>query len=243
MPKINLDLDKVNDGSKITLGQIPKLSHEKQIEIFKPIVEANSKRIAEVFNDVSNLSETIRSIGNIKPQLTNFLENIKLPEFNFPTIDYIVPEVHSLATYNPPLRVGKSKLQIEREKREDYVNKLQIQILERELNKFKGVYTPQYDISTGIITFMGKDVVIPLNTNLEMVCRVVLKNMSNMTKHWSWDEIVEEMRESKNNFTSRQIYTSARAINEKVAQETAIKDFFITKPITTVRLNPKFVPK
>jgi len=37
---------------------------------------------------------------------------------------------------------------------------------------------------------MGKEIEIPLNTNLEMVARVVLKNVENMKRKWSWDEIV-----------------------------------------------------
>jgi hypothetical protein len=240
MPKIDLDLDKTKD---ITIGEIQKLPTKEQVEIFKPMVEANSKRIAEVFNDVSNLSETIRSIGNIKPQITNFLENIRIPELPSPEIMSPVLIEFPLTKYNPPVRISKSKSQIIREKREAYMNELNIQFLEEQLHIAKGIKTPQYDINTGVITFMGKDIQIPLDSNIELVCRVVLKNLDSMSKRWSWDEIVERNRESKDNFTSTQIYTAARAITEKVAHETTVKDFLITKPINTVRLNPKFVPK
>jgi asparagine synthetase A len=78
---------------------------------------------------------------------------------------------------------------------------------------------------------------------MEMVCRIVLKNVVNMKRKWSWDRIVEECRENVDVFTSRKIYTATRAINEKVAQETAVKDFLLAKPLTTVQLNPIFLAK
>ncbi len=102
---------------------------------------------------------------------------------------------------------------------------------------------PQYDINTGVITFLGKKIEIPLNTNLEMVCRIVLKNLSTMKRKWSWEQIIEAYRDNPDNYKPRQIYNAVRKINDKVAIETQVKDLLLAKPFTTVQLNPKFLPK
>lgn len=249
MPKIDLDLDKVKGGSQITIGQFQNLPAKKQAEVLKPLVEANSEqfaKIAEAAIGASKLSQAFASSiqSAISFPIKDIFEKIKIPEFPLPYIDNVIdPSNLTFERYDPPVKISKSKWEIEKEKREAYVTELQIQVLEQQLNLVKGIQTPQYDISTGHLSFMGKVIEIPLNTNLEMVCRIVLKNVTNMSKKWSWDEIVEEARESTDNFTSTQIYTAARAVNDKVAQEVQVKDFFITKPITEIRLNLKFVPK
>lgn len=249
MPKIDLDLDKVKGGNQITIGQLQKLPAEERAEALKPFIEANSKqfaKIAEIAIGASKLSQAFATSfqSAVRFPIKEIIESIKIPELPIPTVSNVIdPSTFSFERYNPPVTISKSRSEIEKEKREAYMTELQIQVLEQQLNLVKGIQTPQYDISTGHLSFMGKVIEIPLNTNLEMVCRIVLKNATNMSKKWSWDEIVEEARESTDNFTSTQIYTAARAVNDKVAQEVQVKDFFITKPITTIGLNPRFVPK
>lgn len=233
-------------NKKITLGQLQKLSIEERAKVIEPIVKANSEqfsRLANTLAEAANFTKTISSIASsFKFPAYDILQSIKFPEL--PDMSsYIKPTAFPIGRYDPPVKISKSKWEIEKEEREAYLNELHIQILEQQLNLVKGAQSPQYDINTGIITFMGKAIEIPLNTNLEMVCRIVLKNMTNMKRKWSWDEIVEENRETTENFTSRQIYTAARSVNEKVAQETAIKDFLLTNPTSTVQLNPKFLAK
>ncbi|MDP2637543.1 MAG: hypothetical protein Q8P26_00585 [Candidatus Levybacteria bacterium] len=240
------------DNKKLTLGQITALSVEERANVLKPIIKANEEQLTNFVKSVSeiansNLAQALKSITIPKLELPNldFIRNIKLPEF--PTM----PEPTSILDnhdftferYDPPVTIKKSEWEIEKEKRQAYVTELQIEILERQLNLVKSIQTPQYDQSTGIITFMGKSIEIPLNTNLEMVCRIVLKNVANMKRKWSWDEIVEGNREEADNFTPKTIYTAVRSVNEKVALETQIKDFLVSKPTSTVQLNPKFIAK
>lgn len=248
MAKFDLDLDKVKGGNKITLGQLQEMSVAERTKAIEPIIKANSAqfaRLAETIAEAADFTKTIRSslVASFNSPIYEMIKNIRMPE---------IPDVSSMMTpmpnidlvrYSPPVNLRKSNRDIEREEREAYMNELHIKLLEQQLNLVKGIQTPQYDISTGHLSFMGKTIEIPLNTNLEMVCRIVLKNVRNMAKRWSWEEIVEEARESTDNFTSTQIYTAARAVNDKVAQEVQVKDFFITKPITTIRLDLKFVPK
>lgn len=230
---------------KITLYDLDKLSTEERAEALEPIVKANEEHFRQLANTITEATSFAKLATSIAssfqlPDL-NFLKNFKIPELPV----YQTPDLSgiSLERYDPPVTIKKSKWEIEKEAREAYMTELQIQVLEQQLNLYKGMLAPQYDINTGVITFMGKKIEIPLNTKMEMVCRVVLKNMANMKRKWSWDEIVEENRETLERFTHRQIYTATRAINEKVALETSVKDFLLAKPLTTVQLNPAFLAK
>lgn len=229
MPKLN--------KKKVTLGQLKELSPEEQEKFIAPIIEANQKQFSELAKSISKTVEMFKGAGSITSYIQDFANSMKLPDISsLYTVQTKLPDTLIV----PP---GKSDWEIEQEAKQAYLTDLHIQLLEAQLAIAKGAQTPQYDINTGIITFMGKAIEIPLNTNLEMVTRVVLKNVENMRHKWSWDEIVEKNHESIDNFTKGQIYTAARAINEKVAKETTIKDFLVTKPIQTVRLNPSFLPK
>lgn len=189
----------------------------------------------------SGFSETIKAIIAPKSPLLDILPSLVMPKLPI----YEVPQVDSydFKRHDPPVTIKKSKWEKDKEKREAYRTELQIQLLEAQLAVAKGSQVPQYDISTGTINFMGKTIAIPLNTKMEMVCRVVLKNLSNMKRKWSWDEIIEANRENPEIFTSRQIYNAVRKINDKVAIETQFKNFLLAKPFNTVQLNPEFLPK
>jgi hypothetical protein len=237
-------MPKLSD-KKLTLGQISKLSTEEQTKIFEPVVKANEKQfrqIASTIIDATSFAKSISAIAStFKLPNLDFIKNFQLPEI--PLYEPPKLDITSFERYDPPVTIKKTQQELEQEAREAYRTELQIQVLEQQLNIYKGMLAPQYDINTGIITFFGKQIVIPLNTKLEMVCRVVLKNSKNMKRKWSWDEVVIENREEPENFTARQIYNATRSINDKVAIETQIKDFLLAKPFTTVQLNPKFLPK
>jgi hypothetical protein len=237
MPKLN--------KKKLTLGQISELSPEEQTKIFEPIVKANSEQFRQLASTLAETASFAKSIGSIassiKLPILDLVQSFQLPELPI----YEPPKLPDISfeRYDPPVTIKKSKWELEQEAREAYRTELQIQVLEQQLNIYKGMLAPQYDINTGVITFMGKKIEIPLNTQLEMVCRVVLKNSTNMKKKWSWDEVIEANRESHENFTSRQIYNASRSINDKVAIETQVKDFLLTKPLSTVQLNPQFLAR
>lgn len=237
-------MPKISD-KKVTLYDLDKMSVEERTEALKPIVEANRDQLTSLGTALAEManSSLFDALKSFSFPYENIVEKLKMPEF--PVISLPQPDVSHIdfTRYDPPVTIKKSEWEIEKEKREAYMTELQIQILEQQLNIVKGMQTPQYDISTGIITFMGKKIEIPLNTNLEMVCRVVLKNIANMKRKWSWDEIVEQNRESVERFTPRSIYTATRAVNDKVALETSVKDFLLAKPTTTIQLNPLFVAK
>ena len=134
---------------------------------------------------------------------------------------------------------GKPQWQIEKELNEAEIAQIQLRALRKQQAQAEKL--PEYDQTTGIITFMGKDIQIPLNKNPELVCRVVLKNIKNMSRKWEWEEIIEICLEPRDLFDAGKIYRASRLINDKVAQHTTVKDFFLLKPIGTVQLNPKFL--
>ena len=237
-------MPKLSD-KKITLYDLDKMSIEKRTEALKPIFEENREQFAKLASTLVEATSFAKSISaiasSVKLPMVDFLKDFKLPElpiYEPPNVDLV-----NFERYDPPVTIKKSEWELEKEAREAYRTELEIQVLEQQLNIYKGMLAPQYDINTGIIAFLGKKIEIPLNTKLEMVCRVVLKNSTNMKKRWSWDEIIEANREEPNNFTARQVYNATRSINDKVAIETQVKDFLIAKPFNTVKLNPKFLPK
>jgi len=229
MPKLNT--------KKVTIGQLRTLAPEEQKKIIAPIIEANQKQFADLAKSISSAVGIVKGASSFTSYFQNLADSFKLPDMS----GLYDPISRLPQTYVMP--VGKSDWEIEQEQKQAYLTDLHIQLLEAQLAIAKGAQTPQYDISTGIIKFMGKEIEIPLNTNLEMVARIVLKNVENMKRKWSWDEIVEENREDSSLYDDRKIYIAARAINDKVAQATAIKDFIICKPTSTVQLNPDFLPK
>jgi len=237
-------MPKLSD-KKLTLGQIGKLSTEEQAKIFEPIVKANAEQFTKLASSIVEATSFAKSISAIAssfklPNL-DFIRDFKLPEI--PIYEPPQFDITNFERYDPPVTIKRTQQELEQEAREAYRTELQIQVLEQQLNLYKGTLAPQYDINTGVITFLGKQIAIPLNTKLEMVCRVVLKNSTNMKRKWSWDEVVEENREEPENFTARQIYNATRSINDKVAIESQIKDLLLAKPFTTVQLNPKFLAK
>lgn len=123
-----------------------------------------------------------------------------------------------------------------------YLLDLQVKQTEEQLGLVKTLQWPQYNKKTGTLIVSGKEVKIPLNTYMAMVCSFVLTSKNAMKKKWSWDEIVYS-DEDIANYSYRVVYMAARAINEKVASRTALADFLITKPVKTVQVNPKYLLK
>ncbi|MBU2543276.1 hypothetical protein KJ707_01750 [Patescibacteria group bacterium] len=237
-------MPKLSD-KKLTLGQISLLSVEERVKIFEPIIKANAEQFTKIANTIAETASFAKSISSIAssfklPNL-DFIKDFQLPEI--PIYEPPQLDITSFERYDPPVTIKKTQRELELEAREAYMTELQIQVLEQQLNLYKGMLAPQYDINTGVITFLGKQIEIPLNTKLEIVCRIVLKNLNNMKRKWSWDEIVETYRNNPDDYKPRQIYNAVRSINDKVAIETQVKDFFISKPFTTVQFNPKFLPK
>ena len=94
------------------------------------------------------------------------------------------------------------------------------------------------------------------------MCRVVFlkyqKKLNNLEgkekakqglKEWGWDEISEmsdglicpRNEEMPENERWRVMYNAAKAVNNLIEKKTQAKDFFLTKPIKMLKINPKYL--
>ena len=127
-------------------------------------------------------------------------------------------------------------------------------------NKFK--FTSNlYDDKRSILKLFGKEIKIPTGINQDYLCQVIFlkitgklneledfKKAKTGEKIWSWDEVVELSDgkiESRSSVPEKEkwrtVYNAARAVNDLIAKETTIKNFFLTNPIKTVKINPQYL--
>ncbi len=99
---------------------------------------------------------------------------------------------------------------------------------------------PAYNNSLHHILMKNKVIKIPPNSNQDELCKIVLKDKKSIYKNWSYDEIMEIWGEEYDKSMARKIYSAAREINEKIAIETGIKNFFITT-LKTLQINPTLI--
>ena len=132
------------------------------------------------------------------------------------------------------------RVDIQRRVEKDRLRKLQIQKLEKELATDQTL--PEYDIVDCVIRFQDVKIQIPPDTNMEMVCKVVLRNKQSMLRIWNWDEVVETWGDDPKPSDRSKIYTAGRGINDKVAMKTTYEDF-LDVTTKTIRLNPDLLPE
>lgn len=91
--------------------------------------------------------------------------------------------------------------------------------------------------------FLGKEIVIPSDTNQESLCKVLFKDKKSMCKVWDWDEMLEKWGDEYTGAYEkrdwRKVYDAAREVNQKVAAKTAVEDLLIATA-KTVAVNPKY---
>lgn len=104
-----------------------------------------------------------------------------------------------------------------------------------------------YNRNSAILTINGINIQIPSNTNQDDLCRVIFSDKEAMIKKWESidvanDEAWGERRKDDDTEFPKKIYNAAHEINIKIATETGIKKFLLTKPIITVQINPIYLP-
>lgn len=138
-----------------------------------------------------------------------------------------------------PLKVDFSYLK-RRRAEEDQLRKLQLKSFKKQSSKTNG--NIGFDTESSLITIGNIKIKIPQNTDMEMLCKVILKNKKATLKKWSWDEILEEWGETPEEVGWRKTYHAGIGVNEKIARKTAIEDFLIVTT-KTIQVNPKYLPK
>ena len=132
-------------------------------------------------------------------------------------------------------------------------------------SKLKFRFSPEiYDEEISTLKIFGVEVKVPHGRNQDYLCRVIFLKYQNKLddlerkekakakqglKEWGWDEIFEmsdglicprdeEMLENKR---WRVMYNAAKAVNDLIEKKTQAKDFFLTKPIKMVKINPIYL--
>ncbi len=106
--------------------------------------------------------------------------------------------------------------------------------------KLINLIEPNLSYESYRLSFKGKEIPIP-EGDQDALCRVLFKNKKSMSKHWSYDEILEAWGgnyEDKDAW--RKVYNAGREINKKVAISTTVDDFLIVKTKSTF-INPKYL--
>ncbi len=182
--------------------------------------------------DLDNIQETVdpKKGSTIKASTNIFAALDKV--FN---LDPWIPQIPS------PLNLGDLEIGIDEDKlrEEEEIRRLTLKKLRADEEAASG--SLKYDTVDSTISLKGKNIEIPQDTNQELLCKVILRNRKAMIKKWSWDEAVEEWGDNPDEVGWRKVYTAGRAINEKVAIETGIKNLLIVKT-KFVQLNPKILP-
>lgn len=121
-----------------------------------------------------------------------------------------------------------------------------------------------YDEKTSTLKIFGSEIKIPHGRNSDYLCRVIFLKYQNKlndledeerekakqgSKEWGWDEISEmsdglicsRNEEISENERWRVMYNAAKAVNDLIEKKTQAKDFFLTKPIKMVKINPRYL--
>ena len=104
-----------------------------------------------------------------------------------------------------------------------------------------------YNRNSAVLTVNGVNIQIPSNTNQDDLCRVVFFDKESMTKKWEAIDVVNdeawgEKREDDDTVFRKKVYNAAHEVNIKIATETGLRDFLLTKPMITVQVNPIYLP-
>lgn len=175
-----------------------------------------------------------------KERLIKLIEGKSYPQVHPRAIPLLGPGV------NVPVRIDYGKIDLKKAKEWLSKNKPTLQsqsTTELKISFTEGLYNPQ----TSILSIFGKEIKLPRDRNEDHLCRILFKNERNFVKRWSWDELMEKSNDqivsrSKNDKESwRPIYNAARSLNNRIYRELRIEGFFLTNPITTVKINPKYL--
>lgn len=105
-----------------------------------------------------------------------------------------------------------------------------------------------YDSKASSLILAGETIILPRDRNEDYLCKVIFANDKNMRRDWSWDNVI---RASKSRIVSRSVnsnkepwrpvYHAAKSLNERIQKSTGIIEFFLMKPITTLKINPRYL--
>ena len=106
-----------------------------------------------------------------------------------------------------------------------------------------------YNKSVSELNVFGSKIQLPKDRNEDNLCKIIFRSKKDLEREWSWDEFVEESKDmivTRSKVPEKEpwrpVYNTARSLNRRIREMTGKKDFFIVKPITTLKINSEYLP-
>lgn len=203
-----------------SLKQFANLSNK--FELDTSAMETDLRRVAE---EKAELAKSLQPVAELIKQFVEQIKQIKQPET---AGSYIGGDIKR-----------KAKKQAE----EAEIRRLLLEKLKKEVvfEVNSGRQEPSYNPDLSEITFLGKTIPIPPNTDQDDLCRVILQDGKSMSKIWHCDKMLEKWGGNYEGKTRwRKVYSAGREVNQKVAAKTTIEDLLIVKT-KTITVNPEYL--
>lgn len=99
-------------------------------------------------------------------------------------------------------------------------------------------YTPLFDADKSILIIGDKKIKIKKFSDQYHLLRIIFESESEFQQEWFFSEIAERY-DSEANLSDKKFYNAVYQLNQKVARETGIKDYFITTS-QSFKINPEY---
>ena len=100
-----------------------------------------------------------------------------------------------------------------------------------------------YEPQKGILVIEGKQVKLNKESFRAKILELLLKDDKNKKKEWSWDEVIEEIEDTKDAELTKEnkdkFYPACDGLQKHIALKIGINDLLIFNK-STVQINPKY---
>ena len=96
-----------------------------------------------------------------------------------------------------------------------------------------------FNEARAILEIGDKDVKLQKGSDQFHLLRIIFEDTNELAKEWFYSEIAEKY-DMGASFDDKKFYNASYQVNQKIARDTALKDFFITTR-QSVRINPKYL--
>jgi len=101
-----------------------------------------------------------------------------------------------------------------------------------------------YDSQKGILKINKKEVQLKKDSFRAQLVELLLKDDKSAKKEWSWDEVIEEIEDTKDTDSlkesKKKFYPACDGLSKHIAHKISVNDFLIFNK-STVFVNPKYL--
>jgi hypothetical protein len=113
-----------------------------------------------------------------------------------------------------------------------------------KIDTAKVMYKVTYNAQRGELDIEGKKVKFKKDSFRAQLLELLLKDDKSRRKEWSWDEVIEEIEDTKSKEATKEnkkkFYPACDGLSKFIAQKTGINDLLIFNK-STVQVNPKYL--